>query len=124
MRKPSNIIDCNVNNTTAKTWTSSNSCKNMKLISLLNADLKILMEVLAKRLQEIILQVIHRDQNGFILGRQGFYNVRKVLNIIQGLDETTDIGLSCLWMPKRHFIRWSGLIYSMSWNDLDMGITY
>lgn len=40
-------------------------CTSYRPISLLNADAKILTKVLARRLNEVILNLVHEDQTGF-----------------------------------------------------------
>lgn len=56
----------------------------------MSCDTKIFCKALAKKIETYIPNLIMNDQNGFVLGRQAFHNIRRVLNIVYKKQNAKD----------------------------------
>ena len=63
--------------------------ENWRPILLINVDVKIASKALAKRLEPILPEIVHHNQNGFIKGKSIFDVVRTIDDILE-LAETTN----------------------------------
>ena len=83
-----------------KTGKSPTERGSYRPLSLMCCDTKILCKALARRLEICVPSLISNDQNGFVLGRQAFHNIRRVLNILHERRDAKDNAILSLDAEK------------------------
>ena len=81
---------------------------NLRPISLLNTDYKILTKVIAKRLEKVLPKVINPDQTGYVKNRYIGENVRLISDIMTFPEEKNIPGIALFLDFKKTFdtIEW------------------
>ncbi|KAJ0062189.1 hypothetical protein NL108_017638 [Boleophthalmus pectinirostris] len=107
-------------------------CASYRGISLMGCDMKILCKILSKRIENHVPKLILNDQQGFVQQRQGYHNIRRVLNILHEKHNTRDTAMLAVdacqafdrieWnyllklLPRyglgEKFIKWVQLLYT------------
>ena len=83
----------------------SDICGSFRPISLINVDSKLLLKLLATRLEKLLLSLINTDQTGFIQNRLSLTNVRRLVNIIQYSSQKNHRGLAVSLDTEKAFDR-------------------
>ena len=85
--------------------------ENLRPISLLNVLYKLITKAIALRVRNVIKNLIHDDQTGFIQGRYIGENVRLILDLIQRCneDKISAMLLACDMQKAYDSVRWSFL---------------
>ena len=81
---------------------------NLRPISLLNIDYKILTKVIAKRLEKVLPKIINPDQTGYVKNRFIGENIRLISDIMSYTEESSILGIALFLDFKKAFdaIEW------------------
>ncbi|KAL9968540.1 hypothetical protein ACROYT_G020647 [Oculina patagonica] len=90
--------------------------ENLRPISLLNVDYKILTKVLANRLEKVLPKIINPDQTGYVKGRYIGENIRLIQDLMFHLDKENSPGIAV-------FVDFRKAFDTIEWNYLEKALT-
>lgn len=97
-------------------------CSSYRPISLLKVDFKILVKVLAGRLQRVTLPPVNPDQIGFILERHSFSHTQRLLNLLYSpTTDSPELVLSLDAEKAFDHVEWRNLFYVLNRFGLSPG---
>ena len=72
--------------------------KNLRPITVLNVDYKVMEKAISNRMTPALCEIIHEDQKGFLPKRRISKNIRKTLDLVMALEDEPGIIVSCDFM--------------------------
>ena len=89
--------------------------ENLRPISLLNVDYKILTRVIAKRIEKVLPTIINPDQTGYVKGRYIGENIRLIQNIMFFAKNVNIPGIAIFLDFRKSFdtIEWNYLLSAL-----------
>lgn len=95
----------------SKEGKDKSECGNYRPISVLNVDYKLFTSILARRLENILPDLINLDQTGFICQRQASDNIRRTLHVLSHVsNHKVEAALMSLDLEKAFdSLRWNFL---------------
>ena len=88
--------------------------KNLRPITLLNVDYKMLEKVIANRMLPMLEDIISQDQRGFMPNRRICVNIRKMLDVIERSQNMEAVIISCDFQKAFDRIAFKSLIGAMN----------
>ena len=89
--------------------------ENLRPISLLNVDYKILTKVLANRLEKVLPKIINPDQTGYVKGRYIGENIRLIQDLMSYLEKENSPGIAV-------FVDFRKAFDTIEWNYLEKAL--
>ena len=105
--------------------------KNLRPITLLNSDYKVIEKAIAQRMVPAMEDLIHEDQRGFLPGRKIIVNIRKAFEVLKAAENQEALYISCdfqkafdkistesIWKTmelygfSKYLIDWTKLLYT------------
>ena len=89
--------------------------ENLRPISLLNVDYKILTKVIAKRIEKTLLKIINPDQTGYVKGRYIGENIRLIQDVMFLTKRLNMPGIAIFLDFRKAFntIKWNYLLSTL-----------
>ena len=78
-------------------------CESYRPISVLNVDYKLFTSIITNRLGPHLIDLLHEDQSGFILGRQTQDNIRRTLHIVEHINKHNIDAAIFSWDAKQAY---------------------